>query len=97
MPLILHDYMGVGHDLSKGAFDSISVSKPGAASKLLQKYLPNTFKEAWRDLSTDYKSSLKSYQPSMWRKMWANFGTQGLLSVFRAGAAKYKVGRPIIR
>ena len=96
MPLILHDYMGVGHDLSKGAFDSISVSKPGAASKLLQKYLPNTFKEAWRDLSTDYKTSLKSYQPSMWKKMWANFGTQGLLSVFRAGAAKYKVGRPII-
>ena len=48
MPLILHDYMGVGHALSKGAFDSISVSKPGAASKLLQKYLPNTFKEAWR-------------------------------------------------
>ena len=28
MPIVIHDYMGAGHDLSKGAFDSESIAKP---------------------------------------------------------------------
>ena len=96
MPIIIHDYLGKGHDLSKGAFDSQSISKPGAASKYLEMFLPQKFKEGWKELSFDYRTALKSYQPSMWKKMWANFGTKGLLSIFQHGAAKYSVGRPLI-
>lgn len=91
MPLIIHDYLGVGHDLSKGAFDSVSVGKVGAASKLLNKYLPQDFAQSWKELSTDYKTALKSYQPSMWNKMWTY-----LPNMLKAGAAKYSVGRPLI-
>jgi hypothetical protein len=96
MPLILHDYLGVGHDLSLGAFDSVSVAKPGNASKLLDKYLPHEFKQSWEELSKDYKTTVKSYEPSMWKKMWANFGTTGVLKVMQMGAAKYSVGRPLV-
>ena len=96
MPIVLHDYMGVGHDLSKGAFDSESISKPGSASKLLNEYLPGKFKDSWRALSKDYRTQLKSYEPTMWKKMWDNFGTKGILKLFRAGASKYTVGRPLV-
>ena len=90
MPLIIHDYLGLGHDLSKGAFDSVSLAKPGAASQYLSKFIPQEFADSWRQLSTDYRTALKSYEPSMWSKMWKNFGTQGVLRLMRAGAAKYR-------
>ena len=96
MPLVLHDYLGVGHDLSKGAFDSISISKPGGASKLLAQYLPKEFDQGWKDLAVNYKTALKSYQPSMWKKMWNMFGAKGIKQALQAGAAKYAVGRPLI-
>ena len=95
MPII-HDYLGAGHDLSKGAFDSTSITKPGSASKLLNQYLPGKFQESWLDLSKDYRTQLKKYEPTMWKKMWDNFGTKGLMKLFRAGASKYSVGRPIV-
>ena len=52
MPVIIHDYLGKGHDLSKGAFDSVSLTKPGAASKLLTKYMPKDFKISWQELAS---------------------------------------------
>ena len=96
MPLILHDYQGVGHDLSKGAFDSVSIAKPGSASQFLSKYIPKDFDESWKQLSTDYRTSVKSYEPSMLEKMWKNFSTKGLMTALRAGANKYKLARPVI-
>ena len=96
MPLILHDYAGLGHDLSKGAFDSVSIAKPGAASQYLNKYIGREFADSWLQLSTDYRSSLKSYEPSIWKKMWESFGDQGIKSAMEFGAKKYEVGRPII-
>ena len=69
MPIVIHDYMGAGHDLSKGAFDSESISKPGSASKLLNQYLPENFEDSWLALSKDYRTQLKSYEPTMWKKM----------------------------
>ena len=96
MPLILHDYAGLGHDLSKGAFDSVSIAKPGAASHYLSQYIPQQFQDSWRELSTDYRTTLKSYQPSMWSKMWSSIGTQGLLAMVQKGASKYKFARPVI-
>ena len=92
MPLILHDYLGVGHDLSKGAFDSVSIAKPGAASQFLSKFLPKKFAEGWKQLSTDYRTTLKSHEPSMWRKMW-----NSIPIALRKGATKYKLARPLIQ
>ena len=92
MPLIVHDYLGVGHDLSKGAFDSVSISKPGAASQFLSKFLPKNFAESWKQLSTDYRTAVKSYEPSMWTKLWRSIPT-----VVQKGASKYKLARPLIQ
>ena len=92
MPLILHDYLGVGHDLSKGAFDSVSISKPGAASQFLSKFLPKNFAESWKQLSTDYRTTVKSYEPSMWTKLRSSIPT-----LVQKGASKYKLARPLIQ
>ena len=96
MSLVLYDYQGVGHDLSKGAFDSVSIAKPGGASKLLAQYLPKHFEQGWKELAINYKTALKSYQPSMWKKMWNMFGAKGIKQALQVGAAKYTVGRPLI-
>ena len=92
MPLIVHDYLGVGHDLSKGAFDSVSISKPGAASQFLSKFLPKNFAESWKQLSTDYRTTVKSYEPSMWTKLRSSIPT-----LVQKGASKYKLARPLIQ
>ena len=96
MPVILHDYLGRGHDLSKGAFDSVSQTKPGSASKLLTKYMPEEFEMSWRELTNDYRTTLKSYEPSYWSKLWKNFGRDGLMKAVKHGATAYSVGRPAI-
>ena len=96
MPVIIHDYLGKGHDLSKGAFDSVSQTKPGSASKLLTKYMPKDFELGWQELASEYQTTLKSYEPSYWSKLWKNFGKDGLKKAIRHGASAYTVGRPAI-
>ena len=96
MPVILHDYLGRGHDLSKGAFDSVSQTKPGSASKLLTKYMPEEFEMSWKELTNDYRTTLKSYEPSYWSKLWKSFGRDGLMKAVKHGATAYSVGRPAI-
>lgn len=96
MPVILHDWLGKGHDLSKGAFDSVSQTKPGSASKLLAKYMPQQFNLSWQELTADYRTTLKSYEPSYWSKLWKNFGKEGLMKAIHHGASAYSVGRPAI-
>ena len=93
---MIHDYLGKGHDLSKGAFDSVSQTKPGSASKLLTKYMPKDFELGWQELASEYQTTLKSYEPSYWSKLWKNFGKDGLKKAIRHGASAYTVGRPAI-
>ena len=58
------------HNLSKGAFDSISITKPGNASLLLLEHMGGSFDDAFEKLTRDYTkivSSDKIQGHSVWK------------------------------
>ena len=53
-------WKGDRHNLSKGAFDSVSVVKPGNASLLLAEYMGQTFDESFVSLTKNYQKIISS-------------------------------------
>ena len=92
MPII-YGARGDGHDLSKGAFDSLSVAKPGTASLLLAEYMPLGFGEAFAQLSTNYEAVVANVKPSLSSTLWSDYVKPGLK---QAGALVWESAKPII-
>ena len=93
MPII-YGARGDGHDLSKGAFDSQSVANPGTASLLLAEYMPQSFSDAFSQLSTNYESVVGQVkQSSASSTLWSDYVKPGLK---QAGALVWESAKPII-
>ena len=90
----IYGWRGDRHDLSKGAFDSTSISKPGTASLLLAENLPKSFDEAFKQLSQNYQSVVGQVeQGSLMNKLWTDYVRPGLK---KAGTFAWEAAKPVV-
>ena len=90
----IYGWRGDRHDLSKGAFDSTSISKPGTASLLLAENLPKSFDEAFKQLSQNYQSVVGQVeQGSLMNKLWTDYVRPGLK---KAGTFAWQAAKPVV-
>ena len=93
MPVI-YGYRGDRHNLSKGAFDSVSVAKPGTASLLLAEYLPKSWDESFAQLSTGYQAVVREVeQGTLKNSLWTSYVKPGLK---KAGSYAWEVAKPFM-
>ena len=88
----IFDFKGDGHKLSKGAFDSLSISKPGNASPLLAEYMAKPFQEGYRFLSTPYQFNVNQMEAPAMTSLWNDYLKPGLK---KAGSIVWEVAKPV--
>ena len=86
---VIYDNSGSGHNLSLGAFDSTSITKPGQASVLLAEQIGKPFDSSFEELLKDYHYDVEKAEPGMMEKLWATYMKPGLKN---AGAALWTLG-----
>jgi hypothetical protein len=85
-------WQGDVHNLSKGAFDSISITKPGNASLLLLEHMGGSFDDAFEKLTLDYHKIVSS-SDIQGHSFWKEHIKPGLKKV---GGMAWDLAKPII-
>ena len=85
-------WKGDYHNLSKGAFDSISITKPGNASLLLHEHMTESFEDAYKKLTKDFKKVVSSNE-IQGKTFWAEHIKPGLKKI---GGMAWEYARPIV-
>ena len=88
----IFSWKGDGHNLSKGAFDSVSVGKPGTASLLLAEHMAKPYKDTYDLLATPYQFNLSMMQPTAATSLWRDYLKPGLK---KAGFILWEVAKPV--
>ena len=87
-------WKGDRHNLSKGAFDSVSVVKPGNASLLLAEYMGRTFDESFAELTKGYKKIVASeWVAQKGMSVWRDHIRPGLK---KAGGWAWELAKPVV-
>ena len=85
-------WKGDRHNLSKGAFDSVSVVKPGNASLLLAEYMGQTFDESFVSLTKNYQKIISSDR-AQGMSVWRDHIKPGLK---KAGGFAWELAKPVV-
>ena len=85
-------WKGDYHNLSKGAFDSISITKPGNASLLLHEHMTESFEDAYKKLTKDFKKVVSSNE-IQGKTFWAEHIKPGLKKI---GGMAWEYAKPIV-
>ena len=70
---IIYDNRGSGHNLSKGAFDSVSIAKPKFASLILHDYIDKPFGETYSHLMSDFNFDLTQSESKVGEALWTTY------------------------
>ena len=85
-------FKGDLHNLSKGAFDSVSVVKPGTASLLLAEYMPKSFDDSFAALTRGYKTVVEG-DKNQGESVWQTHIKPGLK---KAGGFAWELAKPVV-
>ena len=87
-------FKGDLHNLSKGAFDSVSVVKPGTASLLLAEYMPRSFDDSYAALTKGYQKIVASdWVAEKGVSIWQSHIKPGLK---KAGTFAWGLAKPVV-
>ncbi len=70
---VIYDNRGQSHNLSKGAFDSVSLAKPNFASLVLRDYIDRPFESSFKSLMQDFNFNLTQSEEKLSDALWSTY------------------------